>query len=103
MFLELLNQQAKNPLLDIFYWQDYGKKEVDFVVRYGKEVKQLIQVCAKMEDFKTKEREIAGLVRASQDLKCKDLLVITESEEKEEKFDKKTIVSKPLWKWLIGV
>lgn len=101
VFLELLNQQAKNPLLDIFYWQDYGKKEVDFVVRYGKEVKQLIQVCAKMEDFKTKEREITGLVRASQDLKCKDLLVITEDEEKEEKFDKRTIVSKPLWKWLI--
>ena len=101
VFLELKHRQAKNPLMEVFYWQDYKKREVDFVVRERKNVKFLIQVCANIDDFKTKEREITSLVKASDELKCKNLLVITFDYDKEERIQNKKIVFKPLWKWLI--
>lgn len=102
VFLELKHRQAKNPLIEIFYWQDYHKREVDFVVMQGRNIKTLIQACANLDDFKVKERETASLVRAGKELKCKDLLVITLDYEKEEKIDNKIVVFKPLWKWLLG-
>jgi len=102
VFLELKHRQAKKPLMEIFYWQDYKKREIDFVVMHGKNIKTLIQVCADVEDFRTKEREIASLVKVGKELKCKELLVITFDYEKEEIIDKRKVVFKPLWRWLVG-
>lgn len=102
VFLELKHRQAKNPFMEIFYWQDYKKREVDFVVMHGRKIKTLIQVCSDINDFKAKEREITSLIKASQELKCKDLIVINPDQEKEEKFDNKKVIIKPLWKWLIS-
>jgi len=101
VFLELKHRQSKNPLMNIFYWQDYQKREIDFVVTKGKDVRSLIQVCADINDFKTKERETASLIKASKELKCKDLIVITIDYEKEEKVNNKKAIFIPLWKWLI--
>jgi predicted AAA+ superfamily ATPase len=101
VFLELRHRQAKNPLMQIYYWQDYKKREVDFVVMHGGKTETLIQVCSDIHDFKAKEREITSLIKASQELKCKNLLVLNPDQEKEEKLDKKKIIIKPLWKWLI--
>jgi len=103
VFLELKHRQAKDPLMNIFYWQDYAKREVDFVVTRGKNIKALIQVCANVDDFRTKERETTALLKASGEVKCGDLMVITFDYEKEEKIKNKKVVFKPLWKWLIGV
>lgn len=103
VFLELARRKTQSPLMDIFYWQDYSKREVDFVVTKGKNVETLIQACANIGDFKTKERETSVLVKISRELKCKDLMVITLGYDKEEKIQNKTIVFKPLWKWLIAV
>lgn len=102
VFLELKHRQTKNPLMEIFYWQDYQKREVDFVIMQGRTIKTLIQACSDVNDFKTKEREIASLVKTGRELRCKDLIVITLDYEKEEKFQRKNVVFKPLWKWLIG-
>jgi predicted AAA+ superfamily ATPase len=102
VFLELRHRQVKNLLMDIFYWQDYAKREVDFVIMQGKNIKTLIQVCANVDDFKTKEREIIALLKVASEVKCSDLMVITFDYEKEEKIQHKRVVFKPLWKWLIG-
>ena len=102
VFLELQHRRATNPLMEIFYWQDYKKREVDFVVREGKDIKKLIQACATIDDFSIKKREITALSKASEELKCNNLLVITLDYENEEKVNEKRIVFKPLWKWLIG-
>lgn len=101
VFLELAHRKTEDPLMDIFYWQDYNKREVDFVVTKGKRIETLIQVCADIGDFKTKERETFSLVKISKELKCNELVVITFDYEKEEKIGNKTIIFKPLWKWLI--
>ncbi len=103
VFLELKRRQNKNPLLEIFYWKDYQQKEVDFVIKEGLKVKQLIQVCYDISDIETKERESKALVKASDLLKCKNLLCITWDYEGEEKFKNKRIKFIPLWKWLLKV
>ena len=100
VFLELQHRKAINPLMEVFYWQDYKKREVDFVVKEGKEVKQLIQACATIDNFNIKKREITALSKASEELKCDDLLVVTLDYENEE-VDGKRVTFKPLWKWLI--
>ena len=41
--------------MEIFYWQDYKKREVDFVIKQGKNINMLIQACTDIDDFKTKE------------------------------------------------
>ena len=75
------------------------------MLKQGAKVKQLIQVCYNLADLKTKKREIKSLIQASKELKCKNLLVITEdyeAETLEEWFGaKRKIKFIPLWKWLL--
>jgi len=88
--------------MEIFYWQDYKKREVDFVIKQGKNINMLIQACTDIDDFKTKEREVTSLVKAAEELDCKNLVVLTLYYDGEEKSKGKKIVYKSLWKWLIG-
>ena len=87
---------------DIYYWKDSSQKEVDFLLKVGKKVKQLIQVCWNMDDEETKKREVKSLLKAMEEFKLKKGLIITEDYEKEEKIGNKKIIYKPLWEWLIG-
>ncbi|MEM5793668.1 MAG: ATP-binding protein [Candidatus Aenigmatarchaeota archaeon] len=87
--------------LEIFYWKDYQQNEVDFVLKEGLKVKQLIQVTYASSKDEVEKREIKSLVKASDLLKCKDLLVITWDYEGQQKIKNKKIVFKPLWKWLL--
>jgi len=96
VFLEL-----KRRGKEIYYYTSANDKEVDFVIKQGLKPSQLIQVCFNLENKDTVKREIDGLLRASQELKCGNLLVITWDEEKEEKIKGKTIKFIPLWKWLL--
>ncbi|MHA1652798.1 MAG: ATP-binding protein [Candidatus Thorarchaeota archaeon] len=61
----------------IYYWQDQRGHEVDFVVDGHRGVEALIQVCYDTADSNTREREERALVRASRELGCKNLTVIT--------------------------
>ena len=49
------------------------------------------------------QRELRALVKASELLKCKDLLVITWDYEAEEEFKGRKIKFIPLWKWLLNL
>ncbi len=86
---------------EIYYWRDYQQREVDFVIKEGIKVKQLIQVCYSLENEETRKREIMGLLKASEELKCNNLLIISLDEEEEVKQDNKIIKIIPLWKWLL--
>ncbi len=85
---------------EVYYWRDYQGNEVDFVVKEGAEVRQLIQVTYASEGGEVERREIRALLRASDELGCGDLLVVTWDYEEEEDGGKK-IRFVPLWKWLI--
>lgn len=88
--------------IEFYYWKDpAGNKEVDFVVKEGLKVGQVIQVCRNLSELETKERETKGLLKAMEEFGLKKGFVITEDLDKEETIKDKTIVYVPLWKWLL--
>lgn len=92
--------ELKRKNKEIYYWKNPQHEEVDFVIKEDK-VRQLIQVCYNINDFDVRKRELRGLIKASKELKCKNLLVITEDFEEEEKLNSRKIKFIPLWKWLL--
>ncbi|MEM5779453.1 MAG: DUF4143 domain-containing protein, partial [Candidatus Aenigmatarchaeota archaeon] len=98
VFLEL-KRRFKN--CEIYYFSALSG-EVDFVLKEGLKIKQLIQVTYASGKDEIEKREIKALLKASEELKCKDLLVITWDYEDEIKVKNKRIVFKPLWKWLLS-
>lgn len=98
--LELLRQFDQ-----VYYWKNVRQEEVDFVIRQGGNITQLIQVCYDVQDETTRKREIRALLDASKELKCKHLLIITKETAGEEKVTwfglKGSITFVPLWKWLL--
>jgi len=98
--VELLRRSFGKDI-ELYYWRDRAGKEVDFAVKEGLRIKQLIQVCFDIEDIDTKKREINALARAGDELKCKNLSVINGNYEGKEKIKNKLITFTPLWKWLL--
>lgn len=97
IFTELLRRGK-----DIHYYKTADGKEVDFAVLEKNRVKQLIQAAFSLGEFNTKERETKALLKASKELKCNSLKIITWGEEGEEKIKGKKIEHIPLWKWLLA-
>ncbi len=100
VFMHLLRDFGRNK---ISYYKTINGQEVDFVIRENSRVKQLIQVCYGIEDFNVKEREVKSLLRASRDLSCNNLLIITYDYEDVERIGNRKIIFKPLWKWLLKI
>jgi len=96
-----LQRRKRGKDIDVFYWQDIQKREVDFVIKKGLRIEQLIQVTYYLGE--NKEREVRSLLQASKELKCNNLLVITDDYEGEEVIKRKKIKFIPLWKWLLEV
>ncbi len=108
VFTELV-KQGFEPNENIFYYKTRNQKEIDFALKEGTKIKNLIQVVYQFSDPNIQKREIESLIEASQELKCDNLAIITWDTEKEEKFypvrnkfsngvkDKK-IKFIPLWK-----
>ena len=96
VFAELLRKG-----LNISYYQNVIKEEVDFLIIEGKKVKKLIQVCYDLENFVTREREIKSLLKASEEFDCDNLLIITKNQEEEIVMGKKRIKVISAWKWLL--
>jgi uncharacterized protein len=104
--IELLRRKSyQYSTLEIYYYKDHQQREVDFVIKEGTNIRQLIQVCYQIEDFNTRERELKSLIKAGKELKCNNLLVITWDYEAEEETawigTKRKITFLPLWKWLL--
>lgn len=100
-----LKKSEMDGIANIYYWKSEQQEEVDFVVKQGIKIKQLIQVCHDLGDIKTKDREVRALLKSSKELGCKNLLVLTEDYESEEEINWFGITEKikfmPLWKWLL--
>lgn len=100
--IELLREKEyKDILIESFYYKSPERKEVDFIIKKRRKVKELIQVCYEIDNYNVKEREINSLLKAAKDLKCNRLLVITMDFEGEETIKTKKIAFIPLWKWLL--
>jgi predicted AAA+ superfamily ATPase len=90
---------------EFFYWKNQKNEEVDFVVKKGAKVKELIQVSYDLKNENTLDREIRALLKASKELKCKNLIII--NKDVEEILEKEwfgirgKIKFIPLWKWCL--
>ncbi|MBU4501382.1 MAG: ATP-binding protein [Nanoarchaeota archaeon] len=90
---------------DVFYWKNEKGEEVDFVILENNHVRSLIQVCYDISDSDTLNREIRALLKAGQELKCKNLVIL--NNKKEGIFEKEWFGIKGkikfvlLWKWCL--
>ena len=75
--------------------------EIDFVIHSNRQVTHLIQVTLSLEDPTTRKREIKALIKASNHLHCKNLMIITWDEESKEEIDGVSIDLIPIWRWLL--
>ncbi|MBI3033278.1 ATP-binding protein [Candidatus Woesearchaeota archaeon] len=92
VFTELKNKG------EVFYFSE--KFECDFVVAENKVVKEVVQVCWNLTEI-NKERELNGLLEAMDKFKIKTGLILTNDDEQEIEINKKKIIVKPVWKWLL--
>jgi len=106
--IELVRRKSYfQPSMEISHYKSPDGKEVDFVIGDGSRIRQLIQVCHDVEDPATKKREVRALLKASKELKCPDLLVVTWDHETEEEVTwrgtKRKVRFVPLWRWLLDI
>ena len=92
--------------LEFFRWQSAQQEEVDFILKEGTRVRQIIQICVDPTDPKTKTREVRALLKASSELRCKSLLILTDTSEGEEEVSWYGATGRvrlmPLWKWALA-
>ncbi len=97
VFIELLRRGKS-----IHYYKSVNNNEVDFTILENSKPKQLLQVAFSVDDLITKERKVKSLLKASKELKCNNLTIITWDKEDLEKAQGKKIIYIPLWKWLLS-
>ena len=96
--IELQRRKSVEPLSAIYYWKNHQQREVDFVIKKEKKIMELIQVTYASSKQDLKARELPSLMEAGQELRCKNLTVITWDYEAREN----NLRFIPLWKWLLN-
>ena len=90
--------------ISLFSWKSSQNEEVDFVIKEGLHISQLIQVCTDISNPKTLKREMRALIKASQELHCDELLLLNDKVDRMETFKwqdaERPIRLMPLWQWL---
>ena len=106
--IELLRRRYYNFLdYEVYYFKDYQQHEVDFLIKEGLRIKQLIQVTYANSFDEIDKREWRSLIRAYELFKRykPELLIITWDYEDEREiswFNKRAKVKFiPLWEWLL--
>ena len=99
VFVELL-RQGYQVETSLFYYRSRNDREVDFVTRQGMRISQLIQVCYDMTSPKTEKREVSSLIECAGELKCDNLIIVTNNDEREIQKDEYRIKVVPFMKWV---
>ncbi len=102
VFIDLLRRRnyfSRN--MEIYFFKDYSDHEVDFIIKHGTEVSELINVTYSEDRGDMNKREIASLISASKLLNCKKLTTITWDYEDTIQYGNVGIEAIPLWKWLL--
>ncbi|MFH1170318.1 MAG: ATP-binding protein [Candidatus Vogelbacteria bacterium] len=99
VFMELV-KRGNQPNRELFYYKTRNDREIDFVLKKGHQVTQLIQVSYDSTSPEVEAREVKALVEAGKELKVNQLMVITWDEKREVMKEGITIHFIPLWEWL---
>jgi hypothetical protein len=106
VFLELKRRHK-----EIYYGKSRKGREVDFILKQGMRITDVIQVCLSLADSKTLDREIRAMMevcgeieqyKASDSSPQIEMTIITDDEERLIETDRGPARVVPLWKWLIG-
>ncbi|MEM1582659.1 MAG: ATP-binding protein [Candidatus Bathyarchaeia archaeon] len=100
VFLELMRATNERPILEIYYWK-HNHKEVDFILKEGASIKELIQVTYARGRDEIDKRETKSLLEASEKTGCNTLTIITWDYGEKTEIENKKISFIPLWKWLL--
>ena len=101
VFVELL-RQGYDTDKTMFYYRSRNDKEVDFVLRKGTHIEQLVQVCYDMSNAKTEKREVDSLIECAVELNCSHLVIVTNNEERCIEKDGYRIDVVPVAQWSIS-
>lgn len=100
VFTELLKRGLR-PNLELFYYKTRNNREVDFVIRKGHRVSELVQVAYDTSNSDVVEREMKALLEAQEELRASKLTILTWNEKKEINKNDVLVNFVPLWEWLI--
>ena len=100
VFTELV-KKGNQPGRELFYYKTRNDREIDFVLKKGYQVMELIQVCYDITDADVEQREVKALVEAGKELNVSKLTVLTWNEKRTVEKDNMTIQFRPLWEWLL--
>ena len=101
VFVELL-RHGYDIDKTMFYYRSRNDKEMDFVLRKGTHIEQLVQVCYDMSNAKTEKREVDSLVECAEELNCSNLAIVTNNEERVIEKDGYRIEVVPVAKWSVS-
>ncbi len=100
VYLELRRRMA--PDEEVLYWTDKGKTEVDFVIRKGAVVKEVVQVSWEMGDPRTRKREVKALQSCLDGTGCAHGRIITWDERESHAAEDARIVVVRASDWFLG-
>lgn len=100
--IELLRRRSYwRKGMGVYYWKDHAQNEVDFVVKEGNKAVQLLQVTYSHNLADIEGRELSSIIKASEELRCRDLLVINWDYDDEIRHKGKTVRIKSILNWLL--
>lgn len=100
VFAELV-KKGNQPGHELFYYKTRNDREIDFVIKKGYQVMELIQVCYDMTDPDVEQREVKALVEAGKELSVSKLTVLTWNDKRVVEKDNLSIQFRPFWEWLL--
>lgn len=101
VFTELI-KSGLEPNRDLFYYKTRNDREIDFVIKNGATVVELIQVAYDMNDPEVEKREVRALIEAGGELGVERLTILTWDEKRELRKDGVTITCTPVWERFLG-
>ncbi len=81
MFVELM-RRGYDAEKTMFYYRSRNDREVDFILRKGTRIECLIQVCYELGNLKTEKREVDSLIEGAEELRCNNLFIVTDHDER---------------------
>ena len=81
VFIELV-RRGYDVERTMFYYRSRNDKEVDFVLCKEAHIERLVQVCYDMSNPKTEKREVDSIVECAGELKCSDLVIVTNNDKR---------------------
>ena len=81
VFIELI-RRGYDIEKTMFYYRSRNDKEVDFVLRKETQIERLVQVCYDMSSPKTEKREVDSIIECAGELKCSNLVIVTNNDKR---------------------